>query len=509
VNSFQKLIRRAGPIAYLRLPDELEPEKCFSVLRRLKHCTWLDSAMQESRLGRYSYLACDPFDWIELTLEQLAGMPQAKAFQILRERIGRFDCQAIDGLPPFQGGAIGVLGYELNQNLESIPPTPKADLPTSPLAIGLYDVIFAWDHQTQFGWMMSSGFPALENEERSKRAVDRLEQFWRVVVDSECPKSVGFESCIEWTDHTHSTHRMTDVVEQFPVESLKGISSDFSKQDYLNAVSKCIDYIANGDIFQVNLSQRLLARASAAAGELYLELRACNPAPYAGFFDMGGSQVVSASPEQFLSVYGRNVETRPIKGTRRRTRFPEADLPLGLQLQSSVKDRAENIMIVDLLRNDLSRVCKDDSVKVTQLCDVEGFQSVLHLVSAIEGELRERQDVFDLLVATFPGGSITGAPKIRAMEIISELEPTARGPYCGSLGYIGFNGNAQFNILIRTITATEGWWQIPVGGGIVSKSDPHGEYEETWTKAASLLRAIATVSGEAKTRPAKPVSSRT
>lgn len=450
--------------------------------------------MQESRLGRYSYLACDPFDWIELTLEKLAGLRREQAFELLRERLGKFVSPAIDGLPPFQCGAMGLLGYELNQNIESIAQTPQADLPTLPLAIGLYDVVLTWDHQTPNGWMISSGFPETENGERSKRATDRLEQFWRVVVDSDCPKCLGFEFCDERTDRTKSNHGMPEVVKQFPVDSLDGISSDFSKQQYLEAVSKCIDYIANGDIFQVNLSQRLLTRASASAGELYLELRACNPAPYAGFFDMGSSQVVSASPEQFLAVYGRRVETRPIKGTRRRTRFPEADLPLGLQLQSSAKDRAENIMIVDLLRNDLSRVCIDDSVKVTQLCDVEGYQSVLHLVSAIEGELRKDQDIFDLLIATFPGGSITGAPKIRAMEIISELEPTSRGPYCGSLGYIGFNGNSQFNILIRTITATEGWWQIPVGGGIVSKSDPHGEYEETWTKAASLLRAINSVS---------------
>jgi para-aminobenzoate synthetase component 1 len=219
-------------------------------------------------------------------------------------------------------------------------------------------------------------------------------------------------------------------------------------------------------------------------------LRQCNPAPYAGYLDLGEWQIVSASPECFLTVRDRRVETRPIKGTRGRSRFPEADLFAGDELQLSAKDRAENAMIVDLMRNDLSRVCEADSVHVAQLWRLETYAFVKHLVSVVRGELRTGLTAIDLLQASFPGGSVTGAPKVRAMQIIAELEPTARGPYCGSLGYIGFDGAMDASILIRTITAGRGWWQLPVGGGIVAQSVADDEYRETWHKARGMLAAI-------------------
>jgi para-aminobenzoate synthetase component 1 len=219
---------------------------------------------------------------------------------------------------------------------------------------------------------------------------------------------------------------------------------------------------------------------------LYLDLRNLNPAPFSAYLDFGEGQIISASPERLVNLYGGRIETRPIKGTRKRTRCPEADLELRQDLISSSKDRSENVMIVDLMRNDLSRVAVPDSVVVRKLCGVEQFQNVLHLVSVVEGRLQDDYDGIDLLKAVFPGGSITGAPKIRAMEIIAELEPTVRGPYCGSLGYMGWDGNLDFNILIRTITASGGWWQIPAGGGIVSDSVPELEYQETWTKAVGM-----------------------
>jgi para-aminobenzoate synthetase component 1 len=214
-----------------------------------------------------------------------------------------------------------------------------------------------------------------------------------------------------------------------------------------------------------------------------------------GYFDladMGSSdaQIVSASPERFFAVRDGVVETRPIKGTRRRTGTPMVDIHNRKQLTASEKDRSENTMIVDLMRNDLSKCCVDESIEVTQLCELEEYQSVLHLVSAVQGRLNPGTDLVDLIESIFPGGSITGAPKIRAMEIIAELEPNSRGAYCGALGYLGFDGAADFSILIRTITASGGRWQIPVGGGVVSQSDPEREYEETWTKAAGMLRAV-------------------
>jgi para-aminobenzoate synthetase component 1 len=240
----------------------------------------------------------------------------------------------------------------------------------------------------------------------------------------------------------------------------------------------------------VNLSQRLLCKAGDFSVELYLRLRRRNPATFGGFFDTGQFQIISASPERFLRVDDRHVEARPIKGTRPRTSFPEADLFSASDLQQSEKDRAENVMIVDLLRNDISRVCQPSSVQVAQFCRLEVYRYVHHLVSSVRGQLMPERTAMDLIRAAFPGGSVTGAPKVRAMQIIAELEPTARGAYCGSLGYVGFDGSMDLNILIRTITAGRGWWQMPVGGGIVSQSDPQREYEETWHKAEGLIRSL-------------------
>jgi para-aminobenzoate synthetase component 1 len=263
-----------------------------------------------------------------------------------------------------------------------------------------------------------------------------------------------------------------------------------SAEKYLETAQQAVDYIHAGDIFQVNLSQRLLHRATTDAVSLYQRLRQRNAATFAGYFAMNEFEIASASPERFLQVTRGVVEARPIKGTRARIAMPEADLYAAADLQQSEKDRAENVMIVDLLRNDISRVCESDSVFVTDLCRLEVYETVQHLVSVVQGRLRRDANVFDLLRATFPGGSITGTPKVRAMELIAELEPTARGPYCGSLGYIGFNGDMDLSILIRTITAGKGWWQFPVGGGIVAQSNPQREYAETWEKAAGMLRAL-------------------
>jgi para-aminobenzoate synthetase component 1 len=241
----------------------------------------------------------------------------------------------------------------------------------------------------------------------------------------------------------------------------------------------------------VNLSQRLLHAATSSSIELYCRLRDRNPAPFAGYLDGDEWQIASASPERFIRVDNGQVETRPIKGTRGRSPYPVADMFTGDVLRASEKDRAENVMIVDLLRNDLSRTCRPESVRVSQLCGLETYEYVQHLVSVVQGSLRTDCMPLDVLRTSFPGGSVTGAPKIRAMEIIAELEPTVRGPYCGSLGYIGVGARMDTSVLIRTLTAMRGWWQLPVGGGIVAQSNPREEYEETWHKAAGLLRALA------------------
>lgn len=270
----------------------------------------------------------------------------------------------------------------------------------------------------------------------------------------------------------------------------EGLLSDFSEEQYLRTIERAIAYIAAGDVFQVNLAQRLLCPARDDSLSLYRRLRRANPAPFAGYFDLGEFQIVSASPERFLRVEDGCVETRPIKGTRRRQRKPEQDEAVRRELLASPKDRAENVMIVDLMRNDLGRVCRPGTIRVEDVCRLETYQFVHHLVSSVTGQLGEGCGPIDLLRAAFPGGSITGAPKIRAMQIIAELEPVARGAYCGSLGYLGFNGAMDLSILIRTITAGRGWWQAHVGGGIVADSQPAHEYAETWHKAEGLLQAM-------------------
>jgi para-aminobenzoate synthetase component 1 len=265
---------------------------------------------------------------------------------------------------------------------------------------------------------------------------------------------------------------------------------NFDGDGYRRAVEQAREYILAGDIFQVNLSQRLLHPAASDSPALYMKMREVNPAPFAGYFDFGPAQIVSASPERLLRNDHHGLETRPIKGTRRRSSDPTEDASIAAELACAPKDLSENIMIVDLLRNDLSRVCEVDSLSVDQLCAVETYPFVHHLVSSIRARRRADASFGDIIAAIFPGGSITGAPKVRAMEIIAELEPTVRGPYCGSLGYAGTDGRMDWNILIRTVTASRGWWQFQVGGGIVADSNPQAEEEETWTKAAGLIRAM-------------------
>lgn len=458
-----------------RLPDVLGAFKRFS---RLENVLLLDSSKSVDTangrpLGRYSFLTAEPFEWMQFPVDSRQGLAN------IRSRVSQFSCPKIADLPPFQGGLAGLLSYDLNRSLEKIPAPSHCEFELPSLAVGLYDIVLAWDHETNRAFLISQGFPALENGPRHELAQRRINRFLKIL-----------ESPIGNLPGTVEPIPREQLAPSFPVLGLDGLFSNYSQNKYIETVEKAIDYIHAGDVFQINLAQRLLFQANCLASQLYERLRRCNPSPFSGYFDLGSSQIVSASPERLIALRDGTVETRPIKGTRKRTRYPEVDLHAQRELKSSEKDRAENTMIVDLMRNDLSRVCRDDSVRVTQLCELEKYESVLHLVSAVQGQLRDECDAVDLLEAIFPGGSITGAPKIRAQEIIAELEQTARGAYCGSLGYISFDGSLDFNILIRTITASKGWWQIPVGGGIVSQSDPHREYEETWTKAAGMLRAL-------------------
>lgn len=467
----------------LPLVEELipapDPVTVFRKLAKRRRCLFLDSALRHATLGRYSFVTADPFDELTLAVDVTDPLEQLAA------RLEPYRTDSLPALPPFQGGAAGLLSYELGRSFERLP-VPRHDEFKSPaLSLGLYDVVIAFDHRAERAWLVSQGFPERDAKHRERRARQRLEQFrgWLIEAVDAAADPCSISASKPPLDREQ-------LAPQFPIERFPDLSSNFSEAAYLEAVQRAVEYVHAGDVFQVNLAQRLLHPATDNSIALYLRLRERNPATFAGYYDLGDLQIVSASPERFVQVRDRQVETRPIKGTRQRMARPEADLFAADDLQQSEKDRAENVMIVDLMRNDLSRVCRPDSVRVTQLCKLEAYQYVQHLVSAVEGTLADHRQPLDLIRAAFPGGSITGAPKVRAMQIIAELEPTARGPYCGSLGYLGFDGSLDLSILIRTITAGRGWWQLPVGGGIVAQSDPRSEYEETWHKATGLVRSL-------------------
>ena len=459
-------------------PEPPDVVHCLQAVAHLPGVSLFDSALQQKQLGRYSFLTADPFQLFQIEKAQYGSDP----FIELRAQFSKFQIPAVAELPPFQGGAAGVLSYELGQAWEKIPIPAGNEFDIPQMAVGLYDWVLAWDHRQNRAWLISQGLPETDLEKRSRCAEDRIQQIKNLLDQSEST-----------AEDRPSTHQLmaSELVPQFPLAGSAEITTNFSRDDYLNSAEKVIEYIHAGDIFQANLSQRLLCPQRISSVELYTALREKNPAPFAGYFSFDDWSVLSSSPERFLSVQNGEVETRPIKGTRARKGVSEADLFTRDELRESEKDQAENVMIVDLLRNDLSRVCKPGTIQVPHLCIVESYETVQHLVTEIRGKLRDDQSIWDLLSVTFPGGSITGAPKVRAMEIISELEPTVRGPYCGSLFYAGFDGSFDSNILIRTMTARNGWVQLPVGGGIVAQSDAQSEYQETLHKAEGMLRALA------------------
>jgi para-aminobenzoate synthetase component 1 len=484
------LSRGLAPAAAQALIEELSPRpEPWDALRCLvawPRPLFLDSTIAHADLGRYSFLTADPFEWIDTRGNRVVvsgkSTPREASdpFAVLAKRLDLYRSEPIPGLPPFQGGAAGLLGYDLCHHLERVPRPKFDEFGVPDLAVGLYDWVLAYDRAAGRAWLISTGFPEHDPARRQRRAQRRLAAVKR--------RLTSF--CANKTRPLDRPVSASVLCPQYPIPGLSGLTSNFDRAGYLDTVRRAIEYVHAGDCFQVNVAQRLLYPATLPPLELYRRLRERNPAPFAGYFDLGEFVVASASPERFLRVRDGAVETRPIKGTRPRGRTSEEDEANRRVLLASAKDRAENIMIVDLLRNDLGRVCRYGSVRVPALCRLETYRTVHHLVSEVCGQLREGLGPVDLLRAAFPGGSVTGAPKVRAMEIIAELEPTARGPYCGSLGYLGFDGSMDTSILIRTFTLGRGWIQFPVGGGIVADSVPEREYEETWHKAEGLLRAL-------------------
>jgi para-aminobenzoate synthetase component 1 len=453
-------------------PDELpaDPVAWCRALADRPGLALFDSALRDERLGRYSFLGIDPFARLEadragvrLNGAEIGSDP----FESIGELCERYGVEPQPDVPPFQTGLAGYFGYGLRHHVERVPAHDRPDIPWPDLILGLYDLVLAVDHRDGRAWLLASGYPETSPQARRERAQAR----------------------IGW-----ARERLRRVP-QTPSATSWAISArpDLRPVDFERAVRQTIGYIEAGDIYQANMTQRFRARLPSGFDRLalYQALRTRNPATFGAYLDFGATGILSSSPERFLKVAEGRVETRPIKGTRPRGRGAAEDKALATELLASAKDRAENLMIVDLLRNDIGRVCRIGSVKVPTLFGLESYATVHHLVSVVTGELAQGRSAVDLLRACFPGGSVTGAPKIRAMEIIAELEPTSRGPYCGSIGYLSADGGMDSNIVIRTYCLQGEDLTFQVGGGIVADSDPHAEYEESLAKAKALIEVLA------------------
>lgn len=426
-----------------------EPLDELRAVAHLPHVAFLDGAAHPHGLGRWSYLAHSPGEVIQASAEE---WPE------VRERIRATSAEGggrrVEDLPPFRGGWVGWFSYELGRAFDRHPVIAPGTQQVPDVSLARYDSLLAWDRVTGRCWDI--GERRVEGEG------------WRV----------------ESQPTPATLHSLPSVL-------CPPLTSSLSPDAYRAAVAQIITYIRAGDLFQANLTQQFIAPFAGDPLALYLALRRRAPGSHAAWLRHGDVRVLSMSPERFLSYDAatRRVETRPIKGTRPRDADPTRDAALAAELVASAKDRAENVMIVDLLRNDLSRVAEPGSVVVPVLCGLE-HHAVHHLVSVVEATLEASRDALDLIEATFPGGSITGAPKLRATEVIAELEPVRRGVYCGAIGWLGDDGSMELSIPIRTAVLADGVVTVGAGGGITALSDPEAEYQESLDKAAGLLAAI-------------------
>jgi len=450
-------------------------ERVFEAFCDEKNSIFLDSGMDYRKLGRFSIIVDDPFLVFKSkgkrvkvlrngNVEVLNGNP----LNILKKFFYKYRVEPTPKLPTLTSGAVGYFGYDLGWQLEKLPSVTVDDLRLDDIYLGFYDWALIFDNLKKKNYICSTGLPEANSRTRRLLAKERI-------------KAVKSR-----------LSRVKDHNPKFPSAFSEDplLFSNFKKDSYLRAVEKVKEYIASGDIYQANLSQRFTTEIKSRPYELYKRLRLLNPAPFASFQNLGDLAIVSSSPERFLRISGRDVFTRPIKGTRPRGKTISEDKKLKNELLSSKKDKAELVMIVDLERNDLGRVCDYGSVRVDELIALEKYSTVFHLVSTVGGRLHKNKDHIDCIKACFPGGSITGAPKIRAMEILEELEPTKRGLYTGSIGYLGFNRETDLNIVIRTIIAKGDRIHFQVGGGIVADSVPEDEYQETLDKAKALIDAL-------------------
>jgi para-aminobenzoate synthetase component 1 len=450
--------------------SSIPPQLLFKRLQNSPYSFFLDSASGRDKAGRFSFLGCEPFLVFKskrdcITLEWCDGASESfrsNPFTVLKELFQRFTifrAPAPEYGIPFIAGGVGYFGYDMKDFVEKLPDISKDDLSIPDCAVGFYDTVLVFDHINGKTYLSGVKFDGITSGAKAKL---------RYILSPEDP----------------------DAVKKHPAGVMGSLRSNFTKSGYMNAVEEAKEYIEKGDIYQVNLSQRFEGRLEGEPYELYLRLRGASPAPFASYLNFEDVIVMSSSPERFLMKKGRHIETRPIKGTAPRSKDPLVDELNEISLKESYKDRAEHIMIVDLERNDLGRICEYGSVKPTEFIALEKYSTVFHLVSTVSGRLKPDIEAIDCLKATFPGGSITGAPKIRSMEIIESLEPVKRSLYTGAIGYISFDGDMDTSIVIRTMIVKDGRLFFQVGGGIVADSDPEKEYYETLDKAEGIMRAI-------------------
>ena len=462
----------------------LDPVMAADRLRLLPGLAFLDSAMPHDLLGRYSFVAADPFG--QFRVDQNGAFWQGQPLNdhpvaALRQKLRDYHTPAIADLPPFQGGAIGMIGYDFACWLEDLPRLPDAG--GDEVFFNFYDVVLAWDFQTQTCHLFSSGWPEDDFSARQARARARQQQFLDLL---QCDGGDG-----------------EAVTAAMPVLEWQ---ANFDRAAFMAGVETVKNYILDGDIYQANLARQMVAAwpDELSPWAFYQSLRHHNPAPFGAYLVAGDRVIASSSPERFLRLDGDHAETRPIKGTIRRVDDLAEDARRAEMLKNSEKDRAENIMIVDLLRNDFSRLCQPESVQVPMLCGLESYAGLHHLVSVVTGTLAPGRDGLDLIAACFPGGSITGAPKIRAMQIIAEIENHARGAYCGAIGWIGFDGNLDLNIAIRTVVFENNQVMFHSGGGITALSDAAAEFDEVLTKSRRIIDAFAAGGSSDGSRAQKP-----
>jgi para-aminobenzoate synthetase component I len=448
---------KGGNNMIVNLNTKLNSFELFTIFRNDDHSFMLDSAMGENNLGRYSFISSSPFKILKYKNSN------ENPLNSLKEELSKYNVINNSHLP-FIGGAVGYLSYDLGNYMEKLPRSAVDDTNVPDLYFGLYNWVVVIDHLENKTYIATPNI----DEQEEKILVDKINNR---IIEAE---TNGIDSI---------------CYEEKNIEPTK-LVSNFKKENYLEAVQKVREYIRNGDIYQANLTQRFSGKTSLSSYELYRDLRRISPAPFGAFLNFEGTHILSNSPERFTKFFKNTIETRPIKGTRARGKTVEEDILLQEELKNSEKDKSELLMIVDLERNDLGKVSKIGTVKVPELFVIEPYANVHHLVATVIGELEEGKDCIDIIENTFPGGSITGAPKIRSMEIIDELEPTQRNVYTGSIGYIGFNGDMDLNIAIRTIIKQDQNIHFQVGGGITWDSNPEDEYQETIDKSRSMMKAL-------------------